>query len=536
MIEHFAAARGSSRPAFRRQAAEAAYRTAGSMMQAARAAARRRTHAASQELTARAAYHITMRIRHFLLFALLAVSGATAQNLPDLGDASQAEFSPAQERRLGESIMREIRMDRSFYDDAEVTDYINGLGERLVARSSASRYSFDFFMIRDPQINAFALPGGFIGVNTGLVLSAQSESEVASVLAHEIAHVTQRHIARMLARQQQNQLASLAALAVAILASRASSEVAQAAVAFGQAGIIQSQLNFTRDNEREADRVGLQLLEEAGFDPRAMATFFERLQRATRLYEGGAPSYLRTHPLTFERIADVQSRVENLPYRQVPDSLEFQLIRAKLRSESEAPREAIAWFRESLAERKFLSEAASRYGLAASLLRADNAAAAAKELEALRKVAQASPVIETLACRIRTASGQAEAAFACYRDALKRYPDYRALTYDYAEALLRNRRPEAALKLVEERLRVRTEDYKLYLLQARSYAMLNKRLAQHRAQGEAYARMGNISGAVEQMQLAVKSGDGDFYQLSSAEARLRELRRLHDEMRRDQRK
>lgn len=477
-----------------------------------------------------------MRWRYFPFLVLSAFTGALAQSLPDLGDVSQAEFSPRQERHLGESIMREIRADRSFHDDAEVTDYINSLGERLVSRSSASRQSFDFFVIRDNQINAFALPGGFIGVNTGLLLSAQSESEVAGVLAHEIAHVTQRHIARMLAQQKQSQIASLAALAVAILASRASSEVAQAAVAFGQAGVIQSQLNFTRGNEREADRVGLQILEQAGFDPRAMATFFERLQRASRIYEGGAPSYLRTHPLDFERIADVQSRVENLPYRQVPDSLEFQLIRAKLRAEAEAPREAVAWFRESLADRKFLSEAASRYGLAASLLRANDHAGAAKELDALRRLAQPSPVIEALACRIRAAAGAAEAAFACYRDALKRYPDYRALTYDYADALLHNRRPEAALKLVEGRLGIRSGDYRLYLLQARAYGMLNKRLAHHRAQGEAYARMGNIPGAVEQLQLAVKGGDGDFYQLSSAEARLRELRKLHDELRRDERK
>jgi beta-barrel assembly-enhancing protease len=493
--------------------------------------------AAGQELEADAAYHITMRWRHIPLLILLAAPGVPAQQqLPDLGDVSQSEFSPLQERRLGESIMHEIRTDRSYLEDAEATDYINSLGERLVAHSPGSRQAFDFFLVRDGQINAFALPGGFIGVHTGLLLNAQSESEVASVLAHEIAHVTQRHIARMLARQTQDHLASLAALAVALLASRASSEAAQAAIAFGQAGVIQSQLNFTRDNEREADRVGLQILEGAGFDPRAMVSFFERLQRATRIYEGGAPSYLRTHPLTFERIADVQSRVEKLPYRQVPDGLEFQLIRARLRAEAEAPREAIAWFRASLAERRFLSEAASHYGLAVSLLRAGDHAAAAREVQVLRKIVQASPIVETLDCRIRAVAGAAEPAFACYREALRRYPDYRALTYDYAEVLLHGRRPDAALKLVEGRLRLRSEDYRLYLLQARAYEALNRRLLHHRAQGEAYVRMGNVAGAVEQLQLAVKSGDGDFYQLSSAEARLRELRRMHDEMRRELRK
>jgi predicted Zn-dependent protease len=474
-----------------------------------------------------------MILRYFLILLLLAMPRALAEGLPELGDAAQSDLSPAQERRLGESIMREVRADRSFYDDTEATDYINNLGDRLAAHSGDSRQNFDFFLMRDNQINAFALPGGFIGVNTGLILSAQSESEVASVLAHEIAHVTQRHIARMVAHQKQSQIASLAAMAIAILAARASSQAAEAALTLGQAGVIQNQLNFTRDNEREADRVGLQTLERAGFDPRAMTTFFDRLQRATRIYEGGAPSYLRTHPLTFERIADVQNRVESLPYRQIPDSMEFQLIRAKLRAELDSPRDALAFFREGLAERRYLSEAAGRYGLTLSLFRTEDYAGARKELAALRRIVPANAIVETLGCRVQFAAGDVKGASGCFLEALRLFPGHRALAHEYANALLRSGQAHEALKVVESRLQVQTEDYKLYLLQARAYAMLNKRLAQHRAQGEAYARMGNIGGAVEQMQIALKSGDGDFYLLSSTEARLRELRRLHDELRRD---
>jgi predicted Zn-dependent protease len=475
-----------------------------------------------------------MRLRYLLPLILSLNSAAFAEGLPDLGEAAQAGFSEIQERRLGESIMREIRADRSYYDDAEATDYINTLGNRLVARGANTRQNLEFFLIQDDQINAFALPGGFVGVNTGLLLAAQGESEVASVLAHEIAHVTQHHIARLIAQQKQSQLMSLAALAIAILAARSNSQVAEAAGAFGQAGVVQTQLNFTRDNEREADRIGLQILEQAGYDPHAMPVFFERLQRATRLYEGGAPSYLRTHPLTFERIADVQNRVQNLPYRQIPDSLEFQLIRAKLKASFDPPREALEFFEESLSERKFLSEAASRYGLVISLMRNKDYGRAKKEFELLRKTGRASPIIDSLACRMRTATGETETALACYREALKGYPNYRAFIYDYAEALLQNQKPQAALQLIEGRLQSVAEDYRLYLLQARSYAMLNKRLAQHRAQGEAYARMGNLPAAVEQLQIAVKSGDGDFYQLSSAEARLRELRRLDNELRKEE--
>lgn len=474
-----------------------------------------------------------MLLRTLIAVLLLAVPGVLAQGLPDLGDVAQAGFTPLQERRLGESIMREIRADRDFYDDAETTDYVNTLGNRLASNSlDAPRY-FEFFLINDRQINAFALPGGFVGVNTGLILAAQAESELAGVMGHEISHVTQRHIARMLQQQQQSSITTLATLAAALLLSRVSTQASEAAIAFGQAGAIQSQLNFSRDNEREADRFGLQLLDKAGFDPRGMASFFERLQRATRVYESGAPSYLRTHPLTYERIADMQSRTESMGYRQVPDSLEFQLIRAKLRAQLDAPRDAVTFFEQSLAERKFLSEAASRYGLVASLMRARDYPRARAELESLRKIVPANPIVDTLTCEFGYQALGPEKALPCYRDALKTYPSYRALVYSNANALLQTNRPEEALRIVEARLQVITDDYRLYLLQARAYAALNKRLSQHRAQAEAYIRMGNLAGAMEQLRIGLKSGDGDFYQLSSAESRLRELRKLDDEMRRE---
>jgi len=474
-----------------------------------------------------------MVLRAFLALLLLAVPCVLAEGLPDLGDVSQAALTPLQERRLGESIVREIRSDRSYYDDAEVTDYINVLGHRLVANSSDARQDFEFFLINDRQINAFALPGGFIGVNIGLILTAQSESELASVLGHEIGHVTQRHIARMIAQQKEGAVTSLASLAAALLLSRVSGQAAQAAIAFGQAGAIQGQLNFTRDNERDADRVGLQILEKSGFDPNAMVTFFERMQRATRIYESGAPSYLRTHPLTFERIADIQGRVQGLNYRQVPDSLTFQLVRAKLRAELDSPRESVEFFEQSLTERKFLSEAASRYGLVASLKRAKDYVRGRTELETLRKLIPANAIVDTLTCEFGQDAYGPEKTLPCFREALKLYPAYRALAYGYANALLRTGRPDEALRFVEGRLQAVVDDYRLYVLQARCYAALNKRLSQYRAQAEAYVRMGNVSAAVEQLQIGLKSGDGDFFQLSSAESRLRELRKIDEEIRKE---
>lgn len=473
-------------------------------------------------------YHSIMMIcRILLLTALIAVPRVLAQALPELGDASLSVISPAEERRLGESIMREIRRDPAYLDDAEATDYVSALGARLVSRSDAVRQEFDFFVVRDPQINAFAMPGGFIGIHTGLLLAAQSESEVAGVMAHEIAHVTQRHIARMISHQGQSQILSIAALAIALIAARSNSQVGEAAAAFGQAGVVQSQLNFTRDNEREADRVGVQLLDAAGFDPRGMTGFFERLQRATRLYEGGAPSYLRTHPLNYERIGDIQNRVEKMPYRQIPDSLDFLLIRAKLRAEADSPREAVAFFESSLAERKFLSEAASRYGLVSALMRAREYARARKELAVLRKTP--SPIIENLACRLEDEAGDYPRALACFESARKTYPNQRALFYGHVEQLLRTGQIAAALQLTEDRLQLQRDDKRLYLLQVRAYEAQGNRLQQHRTLAEVYARDGQIGAAVEQLQIALKSGQGDFFQLSAIEARLRDLRRLQVE-------
>ena len=472
-----------------------------------------------------------MNLRHLvLLITLLTLPGVLADGLPDLGEASQSGFSPQTERRIGEAIMVDIRHDRSLVDDTELTDYLNNLGYRLVASSAENRQDFEFFVLRDNTLNAFALPGGFIGVHTGLILAAQSESELAAVLAHEIAHVTQHHLARIIAKQEQSAMTSLAALAVAILAARSNPQVANAAMATAQATSIQTQLDFTREHEREADRIGMQTLIQAGFDPRGAVSFFERLQKFNRLYENNAPEYLRTHPITSERIADLQNRLENTPYRQVPDSLEFQLVRAKLRADEGTPQQAIAHFEETLREKKFSSEAASRYGLAAALLRAKEYARAERELAQLRKATAPSAIIENLGALIKTATGPQDAALAQYQAALKSFPNHRALVYGYAEALLQNRHSGEALKLVGDRLRRFPSDGRLYELQAQGYAMQGKMLLSHQAQAEAYTRQGNLVAAIEQLQLGLKAGDGDFYQLSIAEARLKALRVEHAEL------
>ena len=470
-----------------------------------------------------------------ILLAIAAVLGVLtgwAQSLPDLGEPAQAALSATQERLLGQSIMRQARRDPDFYDDPEATDYITRVGARLAAKGLDTRQTFEFFLMRDREINAFALPGGYIGVHTGLIMAAQSESEMASVVAHEIAHVTQRHIARMVSNDASSNWLTIASLAVAILAARSNSQLAQGLATAGPALAVQRQLDFSRDFEREADRVGFQMLEKAGYDHQGMGGFFERLQRATRVYEGGAPAYLRTHPLNHERIADMQGRSAGLPYRQVADSMDFHLVRARLKSELEPPRETVAYYRDLVAGQRYQSEAGAYYGWANALLRYADVPGARKAHERLKALLPTHPMVVLLDCRIKLAGGEADTQ-QCYQNALIAYPDQRAIVYEYAEVLLRVRNPAEALRVVEARMVTQKADHRLRLFQSRAYAALNRRLAHHRAQAEAYLLLGSTTAAVEQLQLGLAAGDGDYYQMSAAEARLRELRRQDAEERKD---
>lgn len=301
-----------------------------------------------------------------------------------------------------------------------------------------------------------------------------------------------------------------------------------------QAAVVQSQLGYTRDFEREADRVGLQTLEAAGYDARAMANFFERLQQSGRLYENNAPSYLRTHPLTSERISDVGNRVQNLPYRQVPDSLEFQLVRAKLRAQLGTPEEALADARDRLRD-KAVDPGVAHYGLARALARSKNAAAAEREVAEARRANLATPMLETLVSEIRTVQGDTAGAIKLVGEARKRYPVNRALLYQQIDLLLGGGRAQEALDIIGRELAVRTQDPQLYKLQARGLAAAGRQSAQHRALAELYALQGNLIAAVEQLQIAQKAGDGDFYEQSAIDARLRELKARQAEEAKQQR-
>jgi len=448
--------------------------------------------------------------------------------LPDLGDAGSSELTLATERRIGETIMREIRRDPTYLDDPEVSEYLNGLGARLTSSASGARQDFEFFAIRDPSINAFALPGGFIGVNTGLITVSDSEGEVASVMSHEIAHVTQRHIARQIGIQKQMQVPMMIAMAAAILLGRSRPDLATGAIAATQGGAVQSQLAYSRDFEREADRVGFQTLTGAGFDARSMGEFFEKMQRYTRLQDSGVvPSYLRSHPVTTERISDAQSRAEGMPYRQRADSLEYHLVRAKLRAEAGEARDAVRVFTDAVTDRRFANEPGARYGLAVAYLRAKDPKRAEVEIARLRADKVASPMVETLAARARMEQGDAAGALAILKAAMQRYSSRRSVLYALLGTLQELGRHDEVLAALAEPLRFYPRDPKLQEARAKAYAGQGKRLLQHQAQAEVYFLQGSLPAAIEQLQFAQSAGDGNFYEQSAVDARLKELRAEH---------
>ena len=463
------------------------------------------------------------------LIAMLAFAMPLARgqvSLPDLGDSSSSVLSPQLERKLGESVMRDIRLNEpNFVDDPEINEYLNALGYKLLSSIPGARLDFDFFAVREPSINAFALPGGFVGVHTGLLTSADTESELASVLAHEITHVTQHHIARLFGAQKQMQLPAMIAMAAALLAARSRPDIASGVAMAAQGAAIQGQLSYSRDFEREADRIGFQTLQAAGFDVRGMPAFFEKLQRFTRVSDdGSAPGYLRSHPLTADRVADAQNRAQNAPYHQHADSIGFHLVRAKLRAESSDPREAVMLFKSVLADRRFANETAAHYGLAVALQRNRQIAEAKAESEKLRAGPVKNPMIDALAGRVLQAAGEGPAAIALIKDAMGRNPYYLPLVYSYVGALLDGNRTADAMAVLSGQVRLYPKSAQLLGMQAKGYAALGKRLLQHQVQAEVYVIQGSLPAAVEQLQLAQAAGDGNFYELSAVEARLKVVR------------
>lgn len=464
----------------------------------------------------------------WLISLSLIVTGPAWGNpvaLPELGDASAAVITPAQERRLGEDLMRRARRQLVFLDDAEVNAYLQLLGQKLVARSDSPQQDFRFFAIADPSINAFAVPGGFVGVHTGLILAAQSEAELASVLAHEVAHITQRHIPRMIAESQKTTLPAMAALLAAIVLAGSGQKGGDAAIALTSATVAQKGLNFTRAAEEEADRIGIGLLAGSGFDPRAMPAFFERMQALNRHNETNLPEYLRTHPVTTARITDSRDRAERVRYRQVPDSSEFLHVRAKVRALAPGDTsEMVQAFQSNLQQGKYANIDAERYGYALALSRARRYDAARAEIKKLVERNPNNVSYRIAQAELERAAGRHASALTLYEAAYKRNPSYYPLQRYYSQALLQGRRGGEAIAIVREAIKQQPEDPALYELWAQAAGAVGRRAESHQAMAEHYYWSGNPSAAIEQLQLAARFAGNNFYTQSSVEARIQAIK------------
>lgn len=475
-------------------------------------------------------------IKTLSLAALLACAGSQAEiDLPDMGDSTTRVISPEQERRVGAAFMRSVRRSAPIVDDPEVEAYIQSVGYRLVAVSDNAAQNFTFFLIDEPTINAFAAPGGYIGANTGLILNSRNESELASVMAHEIAHVTQRHMARTFERASQMSLPMAAAMLGAILLTTQNPEAGRAALAVVSAGQAQAQINFTRTNEKEADRVGMQVLEKAGFDPRGMPAFFERLQASSRMTDSARlPEWLRTHPLTTSRIADSRNRAEQYPLRQVEDSLGYRLTKTKLEvALAESPEQAVQVFGDRLEAGKFLEEDIARYGYALALLEARDYGRAGVEIEKLRHGAPEEPAYLLAEGRLYIEQGLLGEGLEVFQLGYHLFPNYRPVTIAYVEALLASSQGERARKVLRDYVATNEPDFNYYRLMAEAENQVGSEAEARIALAQYSYWKGDTELGVQQLRAAMRTQDLDFYQreridalIQEWEAELEEERRL----------
>lgn len=469
-----------------------------------------------------------------LIFAMLPASVATAWaqpvGLPSLGVASSADLSPAWERRLGESIIAQGRIDPTYVHDPDINQYLNRMGQRLVQYAPVSSTSIDLFGVKDPMINAFALPGGFIGVNTGLMVAATTESELAGVVAHEIAHVTQRHIARGLTQQKQSSHIAMASIAAALLAAIAGSANLGAGVAaFGQAAAVDGQLGFSRDAEREADRVGFQMLTKAGYNPEGMQNLFERLMQASQFNErgGGGGAYLSTHPMSIERMTDMQNRTQTMTKSPYRDSDAFWYVRARARVLQAEDRQLLTRVREQLQDetRRLtgVQRSSAWLGLALVEIKQKNIAGAQKFFEQAKEGVPNSPYLARVDIELAFAAGQVEQALALSDDNMKRWPDQQSLINLHAQALQQLGRHAQAAKFLEVQLkRWPTQDPGLYQVMANNLAQAGDGIKARQAMATYYTLTGAFPAAMAQLQQA-RQISKDFYQQSQIDVQIRQL-------------
>ncbi|MFT5893307.1 MAG: putative Zn-dependent protease [bacterium] len=462
-----------------------------------------------------------------LLGVSLALAFSTVygqQNLPNMGEPADSALSPVEEQQLGAQFMRQIRAQLPLIKDVQLNEYIHNLGNRLVLASGKSEsQDFTFFIIDDPQINAFAIPGGYVGINSGLVAAMPFEEHLASVVAHEVAHVTQRHHARAFATGNRATLSTAAAVLAAIIIGQASPQAGQAALAAGLAASQQSAINFTRSNEVEADRIGIEILENAQYDPRAMAETFSILRRKNSLNtSAGQLEYLRTHPLDNNRIAEATDRAASKPVTARVRLHDYSLFRARLGIISSNDTGQLK--RVYLANHDKSPTVESAYALALISQRANLSGQANQYLAQLDELVSTHPMIELL--RADIASMDNKKTDDVLLEVLSElYPDRYSIVEKRLDQLIRDRRLIEASNAVKNYLRGSKRPNPLAWRQlADIQERLEDKADSHESLAKYFEALDELDRAASQLELALMQVSPSSQDKLRLDARLRDLR------------
>ena len=420
--------------------------------------------------------------------------------LPDIGISGFSVLSIDKELQIGQAMMRQVRASSPLIQDPVLIEYINHLGNTLVKNAQGVNYAFEFFIINNKELNAFAFFGGHVGIHSGLITTADTESELASVIAHEISHVTQRHLARRLESQSQTQSLTMAAMLSSVLITLINPTVGMAALTASMAATQQASINYTRGNEKEADRVGIALLARSNFDPQGAASFFSKMSAKYR-YASKPPAMLLTHPLTESRITDARQRALNYPARPLPPSLPFELSKARIKARYEGNGRAnVSYFKKLLAKKRYVIKEAAQYGLALSYLENKQADQAQQLLETLKKNDKNNLFYVDALTDVYLANNQATKAISMLEQLNLFMPNNQIVSLNYANALLSVKKYDLAAQILHDFLLVNPGNFIAYDLLTNVYRAQGKVGLMHMNKAEVLALLGAYSKAIDELQ------------------------------------
>lgn len=472
---------------------------------------------------------LTLAVGVTLAAALAPLAPSTAQTLrlPDIGDPSQAYFGPDEEQKMGLDIMRRLRERGAILDDAQLNEYLNSIGQAIATYADRNGVPFTFFLVRDSGINAFALPHNFVGVNAGLLLATQREDELAGVLAHEIAHVSQHHIVDAIADMKRMALPMAAAMVAGAALAASSKQAGQAALVGTMAAGAQHQISFTRAHEQEADRVGMQLMARAGFDPKGVPDFFAKLERWSDEARNQIPDMLRTHPRPELRAADIQDRLETPPARRAAprDRKAYELAKARARVlATDDNGSLIRELETALAKGDYASETAARYAYALALRQAGRYDHAREQVDRLLRNDADRLAFRIEAAELALAQGDRARSWRLFEEARQLYPDDFSLAMHYGRALATQGDPKLAMRLLQPQLRRRANDPALYANYAQAAQRAGDPAATHATMAEYHYLNGQLLPAIEQLELGLRNPGLAPNQEAQLRARLKQIR------------